>query len=311
MISAAAFAKKGYPFRATTLALSLVQQTCNAIAPNQISTNGLDEEAAKAISRINAMRTKNGGRDKPIALTERSIPSRLDRVAQHIKDSKVSFFKSAVYWSFFLDESTTTTCSSRPCYVCAIGTTEDFRWSQCYAGQYDTSSHTSGKDNLRECKAVLETFWGNPISIGVDGCAAMRSKVDSAGVDMIVRADGSRGHSFAGRWIDATDGKPPFIFHRFVYFYYYICCCCVTMCSRAWCILPLSSPCHIINLAIQDSVKSTVPACYIGHVQKIATYFRASANRTHTVCTPCYTTFTQVLSILFHCVHSYTCVVTK
>ena len=61
MISAAAFAKKGYPFRATTLVLSLVQQTCNAIAPNQISTNGLDEEAAKAISRINVMRTKNGG----------------------------------------------------------------------------------------------------------------------------------------------------------------------------------------------------------------------------------------------------------
>ena len=130
MISAAAFAKKGYLFRATTLALSLVQQTCNAIAPNQISTNGLDEEDAKAISLINSMHSKNGRRDKPIALTERSIPSRLDSVAHDIKDSKVSFFKSAVYWSFFLDESTTPTSSSRPCYVCAIGTTEDFRWPQ-------------------------------------------------------------------------------------------------------------------------------------------------------------------------------------
>lgn len=178
---------------------------------------------------------KNGeGKVMPLSLHRTQVSRCINTTGDSIFKEKRKIIQESVYCSPFLDESTTVGMGTRPVYAGAMAITKDFLWACIFLGQSDTSGSEGGQEYFNTVKEIYDKagLWEKFRAIGTDGCAAMRSTPEYAGVD----AHGTQGESFvAYAKRDVALDRDPFAFH---------------------------SALHIASLAVGDAVK-VLPSWWI------------------------------------------------
>ena len=178
---------------------------------------------------------KNGeGEVMPLSLHRTQVSRNINTTGDLIIKKKKQIILDSVQCSLFLDESTTVGMGTRPVYAGAMAITEDFLWAFFFVGQKDTSENDGGQSYFIIVKSIYEDIglWEKYRAIGTDGCAAMRSTPEYAGVD----AHGVEGESFvAYAKRDVAPDRDPFAFHSVL---------------------------HIVSLSVGDAVK-VLPSWWI------------------------------------------------
>ena len=178
---------------------------------------------------------KNGEGDvMPLSLHRTQVSRNINTTGDLIIKEKKQIILDSVHCSPFLDESTTVSMGTRPVYAGAMATTEEFLWACFFVGQKDTSVADGGQSYFIIVKTLYENIglWKKYRAIGTDGCAAMRSTPEYAGVD----AHGVEGESFvAYAKRDVAPDRDPFAFHSVL---------------------------HIVSLSVGDAVK-VLPSWWI------------------------------------------------
>jgi hypothetical protein len=179
--------------------------------------------------------SKNGeGKGMPLSLHRTQVSRNINTTGDLIFKEKRKIIQESLHCSPFLDESTTVGMGTRPVYAGAMATTKDFLWACFFVGQSDTSGCDGGQTYFNTVKEIYVNagLWGKFRAIGTDGCAAMRSTPEYAGVD----AHSTQGESFVAYVKrDVAPDRDPFAFH---------------------------SALHIASLAVGDAVK-VLPSWWI------------------------------------------------
>jgi len=178
---------------------------------------------------------KNGeGEVMPLSLHRTQVSRNINTTGDLIIKKKKQIILDSVHCSPFLDESTTVGMGTRPVYAGAMAITEDFLLACFFVGQKDTSDKDGGQSYFIIVKSIYENvgLWEKYHAIGTDGCAAMRSTPEYAGVD----AHGVEGESFvAYAKRDVAPDRDPFAFHSVL---------------------------HIVSLSVGDAIK-VLPSFWI------------------------------------------------
>ena len=147
----------------------------------------------------------------PLSLYQTQISRNINTAGDLIIKEKKRIIMESVHCSLFLDKSTTVGMGTRPVYAGTMATMEDFFWACFFVGQKDTSESDGGQSYFNTVKKIYEDIgsWEKFRAIGTDGCAAMRSTPEYAGVD----AHGAQGESFvAYAKQDVAPDRDPFAF---------------------------------------------------------------------------------------------------
>ena len=208
--------------------LSFTQKVINSIFPSmplipvseivQAENAGLVNLAQVGRS-LNTLKKKvkvNQNSTKQVLLLDRTNVSRHIRgsISQGISKLKENFVHKSVRFSIFLDESTTCSMQTRPVYCGMMAIHQDFTWIATFTGQSDSSICKTGEDFFKLVKKIYEPYniflnVKKLVGAGTDGCAAMRSTPEYAGVD----GRGTIGKSFISYLLQETSPSKPFAFH--------------------------------------------------------------------------------------------------
>ena len=256
-------AQKSIAFSACSTMLTASQMTISTImAGKMISAEELRKAEVAGLRglaevgrRMNLMfeeKQKNKASSRPLLLDRTNVGRGLTRIADVIIDLKIKFYSKALHVSIQLDESTTVKMQSRPVFCGMMGISACFEWFLCFAGQTNTAGCETGATYFKAVKEIYEPYriWENVRAVGTDGCAAMRSTPEYAGVD----AHGEEGLSFVAnlkRDLAASQVDP----------------------------LAYHSTCHMIMLSLGDALEVALPKHWIKHVRLMSKYFCNSVKR--------------------------------